>query len=465
LKSISIRQLDYTENAELMFARIKSSSNAVWLDSSRPMSLQGRYDLMSCDPIKIIETYGNETFIEQNGKRSPPICEDPFSILEKSLNELGNIDHEYKDVIFTGGLMGFFGYDLGRRLIPIANISDQIIDFPDMRLGLYLWALVIDHKLKESKLIFHEDCPAQLKQRIEALYLDKVTSDIRKSDFKLRDNFKATTSEGDYLNMISFIKEYILDGDCYQTNISQHFSAEYEGDHYQAYLRLRNILPSPHAFYFTWEDKAVLSISPERFLKSFWSNEDDTIDIETKPIKGTVKRGKTIIEDQENLNLLASSDKDRAENLMIVDLLRNDLSKNCQKSSVKVPKLFDIESYSNVHHLVSTVTGKLIPDKSIIDLIKDAFPGGSITGAPKKRSMEIIEELEPIRRSLYCGSCGYLSSNKNTDLNIAIRTVLASDSSLHCWGGGGITNDSEPSDEYAESLAKITVLLNTLENR
>ena len=149
---------------------------------------------------------------------------------------------------------------------------------------------------------------------------------------------------------------------------------------------------------------------------------------------------------------------------MIVDLLRNDLSKSCQKSSVKVPKLFDIESYSNVHHLVSTVTGKLIQDKSIIDLIKDAFPGGSITGAPKKRSMEIIEELEPIRRSLYCGSCGYLSSNKNTDLNIAIRTVLASNSSLHCWGGGGITNDSKPSDEYAESLAKITVLLNTLEN-
>ena len=456
--------MDYTENAELMFALIKSSPNSVWLDSSRPMSVQGRYDLMSCDPIKIIETYGNETFIEQNGKRSLPTSEDPFNIVEKSLNELGNIDHKYKDVIFTGGLMGFFGYDLGRRLIPIANISAQIIDFPDMRLGLYLWALVIDHKLKESKLIFHEDCPAKLKQRIEALYVNKVMSDIRKSDFKLRDNFKATTSEGDYLNMISFIKEYILDGDCYQTNISQHFSAEYEGDHYQAYLRLRNILPSPHAFYFSWEDKAVLSISPERFLKSFWSNEDDTIDIETKPIKGTVARGITIIEDQENLNLLTSSDKDRAENLMIVDLLRNDLSKNCQKSSVKVPKLFDIESYSNVHHLVSTVTGKLIPDKSIIDLIKDAFPGGSITGAPKKRSMEIIEELEPIKRSLYCGSCGYLSSNQNTDLNIAIRTVLASDSSLHCWGGGGITNDSKPSDEYAESLAKITVLLNTLEN-
>ena len=456
--------MDYTENAELMFAQIRGFPNAVWLDSSRPMSLQGRYDLMSCNPIKIIETYGNETFIEQNGKRSSPTSEDPFNLVEKLLNELGNIDHKYKDVIFTGGLMGFFGYDLGRRLIPIANISAQIIDFPDMRLGLYLWALVIDHKLKESKLIFHEDCPAQLKQRIEALYLNKVMSDIRKSDFKLRDNFKATTSEGDYLNMISFIKEYILDGDCYQTNISQHFSAEYEGDHYQAYLRLRNILPSPHAFYFSWEDKAVLSISPERFLKSFWSNEDDTIDIETKPIKGTVKRGKTIIEDRENLSLLTSSDKDRAENLMIVDLLRNDLSKNCQKSSVKVPKLFDIESYSNVHHLVSTVTGKLIPDKSIIDLIKDAFPGGSITGAPKKRSMEIIEELEPIKRSLYCGSCGYLSSNQNTDLNIAIRTLLASDSSLHCWGGGGITNDSKPSDEYAESLAKITVLLNTLEN-
>ena len=189
----------------------------------------------------------------------------------------------------------------------------------------------------------------------------------------------------------------------------------------------------------------------------------DRLEAETKPIKGTVPRGRSELEDQESAAALINSPKDRAENLMIVDLLRNDLSKNCRPGSVKVPHLFAVESFANVHHLVSTVTGELSQNSSPIDLLRDCFPGGSITGAPKRRAMEIIEQLEPVRRSVYCGSIGYVSANNRMDTNIAIRTVVASGSDLHCWGGGGIVADSEAESEFEESMAKIQLLLETLQ--
>jgi para-aminobenzoate synthetase component 1 len=182
---------------------------------------------------------------------------------------------------------------------------------------------------------------------------------------------------------------------------------------------------------------------------------------ETKPIKGTIARGTSAEEDADNANALLGSVKDRAENLMIVDLLRNDLSKTCD--SVAVPKLFELQSFANVHHLVSTVTGRLKPGKNALDLLETCFPGGSITGAPKIRAMEIIEELEPVRRSLYCGSLGYISSCGNMDTNIAIRTLLRDGEQLHCWGGGGIVADSQSDNEYRESIAKVNLLMNTLE--
>jgi para-aminobenzoate synthetase component 1 len=200
---------------------------------------------------------------------------------------------------------------------------------------------------------------------------------------------------------------------------------------------------------------AVLSLSPERFICVEQGK------AETKPIKGTMPRGKSEVEDEYNAQQLANSAKDRAENLMIVDLLRNDLSKVCD--SVAVPELFGLQSFANVHHLVSTVTGQLKPGKTALNLLESCFPGGSITGAPKIRAMEIIEELEPVRRSVYCGSIGYLSSCGNMDTNIAIRTLLRDGDQIHCWGGGGIVADSEVDEEYRESLAKVSLLMNTLE--
>tara|TARA_B110001452_G_scaffold266895_1_gene274976 strand:- start:1528 stop:2160 length:633 start_codon:yes stop_codon:yes gene_type:complete len=205
-------------------------------------------------------------------------------------------------------------------------------------------------------------------------------------------------------------------------------------------------------------------MSPERFLKISPQASTNTLLVETKPIKGTMPRGKSAMEDQNNEDILRNSQKDRAENVMIVDLLRNDISKNCTPGTVKTPLLFALESFPNVHHLVSTVTGELASESSPLRLLRDCFPGGSITGAPKKRAMEIIEELEPLRRSVYCGSIGYLSANNHMDMNIAIRTMVASKAVMHCWGGGGIVADSVADNEFTESLDKIRLLLNTLEN-
>lgn len=258
-----------------------------------------------------------------------------------------------------------------------------------------------------------------------------------------------------YLDAVSHIKAYIGQGDCYQVNLARHFSAKYQGDSWHLYRILRRILPSPHSCYYQFGERnqAVLSFSPERFLKLSAGQ------VETKPIKGTARRGRTVEEDQQNAIELMNSTKNRAENLMIVDLLRNDLGKTCQPGSIRVPKLFALESFPNVHHLVSTVTGKLRDGESPLSLLRGCFPGGSITGAPKKRAMEIIETLETCRRSVYCGSIGYISSTGRMDTNIAIRTILADGDRLHCWGGGGIVADSNAESEFQEILDKIRVLI------
>ncbi|RZK97799.1 MAG: aminodeoxychorismate synthase component I, partial [Pedobacter sp.] len=260
----------------------------------------------------------------------------------------------------------------------------------------------------------------------------------------------------DYCLAIQKIQSYILAGDCYQVNFAQRFSTEFEGDTLVAYLQLRDSLPSPFSAYIELASGAILSLSPERFIKLEKNR------AETKPIKGTIARGKTPAEDSANANILSGSLKDRAENLMIVDLLRNDLSKTC--TNVKVPELFSLQSFANVHHLVSTVTGTLQQGYTALDLFATSFPGGSITGAPKIRAMEIIEELEPVRRSVYCGSVGYISACGNMDTNIAIRTLVCDQHKIHCWGGGGIVADSKADNEYQESIAKVSVLLETLEH-
>jgi para-aminobenzoate synthetase component 1 len=433
----------------------------IWLDSGHPKSSYGRFDILSAAPAVILNTRGDVTHIQQ-GELIETSHQNPFSVLQSYLPA---IQTSLEQVPFCGGALGYFGYDLGRSLERLPNSALKDIDLPDMSVGIYPWAIVQDHHTQQAWLVINKAIASAYNfLEIESLCQMNAQNprfhDLKqnlKSDsnlFKIN-SFESNLNVAEYRSAIQKIHSYIAAGDCYQVNFAQRFSAACEGDSFAAYLKLRDSLPSPFSAYMELPQGAILSLSPERFLKL------EQNQAETKPIKGTIARGKTPAEDAANAHALVSSLKDRAENLMIVDLLRNDLSKTC--TDIKVPELFSLQSFANVHHLVSTVTGKLKPTKTAVDLLSSSFPGGSITGAPKIRAMEIIEELEPVRRSLYCGSLGYISACGNMDTSIAIRTLIRDKNQIHCWGGGGIVADSEPDREYMETIAKVKVLLDTLE--
>lgn len=460
MQPVRVKDIAYQQDSALLFNALRDLPDAIWLDSGKPRSLQGCFDIISACPDQLLETKGAVTTVtDANGSRE--LRDDPFQLAMQLLQPMLAIE-PCADIPFVGGLLGYFGYDLGRHIEELPATAATVADLPDMRVGRYLWSLVVNHEARRSQLFFHPLCPDSLEANITERLTDLEAGNLSGGQaFKLRSPFKPTLAKDDYRQSIAKIKDYIASGDCYQTNFTQHLSAPYQGDLWQAYLALREATPAPYGAFWQWPDQAVLSVSPERFIKT--DIENQKISVESKPIKGTILRGASVKEDQENAIQLVNSSKDRAENLMIVDLLRNDLGKNCEPGSIRVPKLFSLESFPNVHHLVSTVNGVLRADRTSIDLLRDSFPGGSITGAPKKRAMEIIEELEPVRRSVYCGSIGYISASNRMDTSIAIRTLVADGSSIHCWGGGGIVADSEPDAEFEESMNKVRALLNCLE--
>jgi len=446
--------LDYPfrSDVDALFNAVRDLPSPIWFDSGKPRSLQGRLDIISAAPARILETRGSSTVISDSEGNSQTSTACPFALCQEAMDDFALQGDKLTELPFVGGLAGFFGYGLGAAAASEANKGPA--DMPDMHQGYYLWALVINQQISQAHLVFHPACPRSLRRDIQARLAAPPA--LAEKPFTLKSDFKASTSRSDYENDVSTIKDYIAAGDCYQVNYAQHFSAEFQGDSWAAYLHLRKALPSPFSSFLSWDDKALLSLSPERFIKTSGQQ------VEAKPIKGTITRGISVEEDQEQAINLMNSRKDRAENLMIVDLLRNDLGKSCEPGSIRVPKLFNLESFANVHHLVSTITGRIREDISALDLLAGCFPGGSITGAPKKRAMEIIAELEKVPRTIYCGSIGYVSANGRMDSNIAIRTLLAENNKLHCWGGGAIVSDSQADSEYLESLAKVSLLMDTL---
>ena len=314
--------------------------------------------------------------------------------------------------------------------------------------------LLIDPKLDKQS----EDTSAEL---LATISKSKKTND---EGFQLNSNWQFNAIAEEYKSKFHRAMDYIKQGDCYQVNFAQQMTASYSGDSWSAYKTLRKIAPTPYAGYFETSNAQLISLSPERFIQVHDKQ------VQTQPIKGTRKRGSSSQEDVKLMAELSGSEKDRAENLMIVDLMRNDLGKCCEKGSIKVPTLFQIETHPNVHHLVSTVTGEL-PTASVaasLDLLKESLPGGSVTGAPKKRAMEIIDELENFERTIYCGSMAYIDNSGNMDSNILIRSLLLSkrrddtQGQVKCWGGGGIVADSEAELEYEESLQKVRNILEGL---
>ena len=447
LKTIS---LPYTPDALTgWFSRVAELPWAMLLSSSAADHHDNRFDIFSADPRLTLTTRGTETTIEDaEGRRLSG--RDPLTLVQEALEQLPAIDTPDADLPFTGGALGLFGYDLGRRFEHLPRRAINDLQTPDMAVGIYDWAMIADHHLKRLTLLSLGDVSHRLN------WLNERPSSARPA-FRLLSEWESNLSAPDYARCFGRVKEYIHAGDCYQINLAQRFSAAYEGSEWQAWEHLSHENRAPFSAFIRLESSCLLSLSPERFLKVSGS------EIETRPIKGTRPRMSDPHEDARQAAELAIAEKDRAENLMIVDLLRNDIGRIATPGSVTVPELFVVEPFPAVHHLVSTVRGTLPAGLHPTDLLRACFPGGSITGAPKIRAMEIIDELEPHRRNAWCGSIGYLSRCGTMDTSITIRTLTAEGGKLYCTAGGGIVADSVLEQEYQETFHKVQRILPALQ--
>jgi len=448
-----LHEFPYRRDSARLFDALATRPWAVFLDSGFPLCEQGRYDILAADPEITLTTRGQETEIcGSAGRRLSPA--DPFQLLQEAL---GPAIQGIEGIPFCGGAVGYFGYDLGRRLERLPSIAIDTDALPEMAVAIYSQALVVDHRKQCSWLVGQD---SKRVQRFRAQLQGGLSSNESPppaKPFRALGDICSNLTHSEYLAAISRIDHYIHEGDCYQVNLAQRFSVRTEGDPWQGYMRLRRLNSAPYSAYLNTPDCQIMSSSPERFLRVRKGA------VETRPIKGTSPRADDPVADRALAEALLNSPKERAENLMIVDLLRNDLGKVCTPGSIQVPALFQLESFARVHHLVSTIRGQLAQDQTALSLLRACFPGGSITGAPKLRAMEIIEELEPQRRGVYCGSIGYIGFDGAMDSNIAIRTLVHAEGITRLWAGGGITADSDAEAEYRETYHKAAALLDMLQ--
>ncbi len=447
-----LQAVPYHQDSSSLFSAIADLPWSVFLDSGKPGSNQGRYDVLAAEPRTTVVTQNGTTRISSpNGNATS--TSSPFSLVKHALGK----KQQPINIPFIGGAIGYAGYGLANYLPGLPDISIDISGMPDMYFGIYDWALVVDHKEKQSWLVGleGEGLSSQRWNELIELFSEAYEEPEEKS-FELTGEIQSNLSLQQYAAAFEIIRNYIHEGDCYQANFAQRFSASCQGDPWYAYRKLRKLNPSPFGAYINTPYGQILSCSPERFLSSVKGL------VETKPIKGTRPRSVNQQEDNRLRDELERSEKDRAENLMIVDLLRNDLGKSCKPGSIQVPNLFEVESFATVHHLVSRVTGTLAAGRDAFDLLSDCFPGGSITGAPKYRAMEIIEELEHNARGIYCGSIGYIGFDGNMDSNIAIRTMVHQNGQINFSAGGGIVADSKMESEYQETFDKARAMLDML---
>ena len=452
----------------------------------------GRYSFLSADPARVVRSKGRVTELGGPGRPWTRIDADPLAAVRDLLAPFATAPVSGLPP-FQGGAAGYVGYDYGAVLerLPAARYDDLAI--PDVMLGLYDWVIAWDHRLDTAWVIstgLPETGAAQAVRARERLAMvqERLRGSARPAprlpraqsgdgaapeagalaeapsypvlgvDGAEAVGLRSTFTHRGYLDAVARVREYIVAGDIFQANLSQRLQAPLGEPPLELYTRLRSRNPAAFAAYLDFGDLRVLSASPERFLRL----DENGRHVETRPIKGTRPRGLGPMHDAALGRALSESDKDRAENVMIVDLLRNDLSRVCRPGTVRVPELFALEQHPTVHHLVSTVVGELDASADAIDLLRAAFPGGSITGAPKVRAMEIIAELEPSRRGVYCGSIGYLSVTGAMDMSIVIRTYLALRGRVYFQAGGGIVADSDPELEYRETLDKARALIGAL---
>lgn len=459
LTDLHVQQLPYQRDSATLMHRLGSLDGAAFLDSGLGNRDTARFDILTALPTATLLQYRDRIDLigEDRLPASLPEGLDMFGAVQWLLEQLDSPlasqgAPELAGLPFTGGAIGCFGYAARRDLVSFRHEQGPQ-HIPDSQIGVYHWAVIVDHDRQRSVLFFLPECARQTRQQV----LSCLDTAPGTGEFRLREPFRPVMGRDRYHAAFARLKDWITAGDCYQVNLAQSFTSRYDGHPLTAYLRLRKASYSPFSAYLQLPRGAVLSLSPERFVRL---RDGRAL---TQPIKGTQPRNQDPAIDEANRQTLLDSEKDRAENLMIVDLLRNDFGSICETGSVAVEALFELHSFSNVHHLISTVTGELAPANPATALLRACFPGGSITGAPKIRAMQIIDELEPVPRTVYCGSIAWLGFNGDMDSNIGIRTLLCDGENIYCWGGGGIVADSQCDLEYQESIDKISNLINELE--
>lgn len=443
-------KIEFNSNLNVfeIYNLFKDKSNTILLDSSKEDKKLSKYSFIGINPFLKFEVKNETTYINGN------IIEgDAFNILENLINEYKN---DIEDTIpFLSGAIGYISYDTGRLLESLPNTATEDFSIPDMRFIFYKNIIIFD-LINNKKYITDLDGDIENIHNILKVIDngEKIADEIvyEKSENIFYSNFV----KEDYKKAVAKLKDYIVSGDVYIANMTQRFWCYNDDESFNIYKKLRSINKAPFSDYLNFDDFQIISSSPERFVQVINNK------AHTRPIKGTRPRGNNKKEDEVNKLELINSKKDKAELLMVVDLERNDFSKVCKPHTVKVTENFKLEEYATVFHLVSTVEGELKNNVSSVRCIKECFPGGSITGTPKIRAMEIIEELEKVKRNIYTGSIGYFDFRGNCDFNIVIRTIVKKDNKAYFGVGGGITYDSIEEDEYNETLDKARALMRVL---
>jgi para-aminobenzoate synthetase component 1 len=451
MTNFSIKELDTYYDPFYTYNLFKDNIDSIFLDSSKEDKVLSKYSFIGINPYKKFISKGRKVLIDNEVYKDV----DPFEELEKLINTY-KLDIQ-SDIPFVSGAIGYFSYDIGRILENLPDSSSEDFSIPDSMFIFFDNLIIFDlHKRKT-----YITALGQLEEATNSILgIEKVFEDYKEGKkigvVSSTNTFFSNFDKDEYEKSISLLKNYIRSGDVYIANMTRRIWCDNNEDSFKIYEKLRNCNKAPFSAYMNFKDFQIISSSPERFLSII-----DGL-VQTRPIKGTRPRGKNHKEDEKNKNELLNSEKDKSELLMIVDLERNDLSKVCKPKSVKVTELFKLEEYETVFHLVATIEGKLKENVSSVKCIRECFPGGSITGAPKIRAMEIIEELEKLKRNIYTGSIGYFDLRGNSDFNIVIRTIVKKDNKAYLGVGGGITWESIEEEEWFETIDKAKALMGVL---
>ena len=452
---LTILDLPYFD-AEADFSSFAAQNGAFFLDSSQYNPGTGRYSFWGLQPSQTLKTESG--FVTKNGHTQ---IDSPQEALRKLYEEHVATTEREIYLPFTHGLVGFLGYEWGLALEELEAKPVSAPHVPDSWWGFYETIVGYDH-LDRRAWVSSVGLEGTAERWLDTILHNRkipLEEKMRRALGSGTSDFKTSMNRTGYKKAFGQIQEHLQAGNCYQINLTQQFSAPAQKSPWEIYCRLRHTSPAPYACYFNLGSFQILSSSPECFLQA-----DATGMLTTRPIKGTRPRGKDAEEDLRLMEELKQSEKDRAELLMITDLERNDLGKVCEPGSVEVVQLQKLESYAQVHHMLSVIRGKRREDQNIIDCLAAIMPGGSITGAPKRRAMEIIESLEPVRRGIYTGALGWLGPQNTAHLNIAIRTMILQDSTAYFHAGGGVVVDSIEETEYEEMWTKAEGMMNSLQN-